>query len=89
MLAEGMSPAAVNTWLKNYGVEEAAASWQLAVEHANNKTETMSRGVQRKKYLKSCMEKNIAATNKEELQIKLEIDEREKRLAKEKKENQH
>lgn len=85
MLAEGMPPAAVNTWVKNYGVADAAASWRLAVEHANNRTETMSRGRQRKNYLKYCMEQNIATTNEEEKEINREIDEREKRLAKEKK----
>ena len=85
MLAEGMPPAAVNTWIKNYGVADAAASWRLALDHASKRTETMSRGEQRKIYLKSCMEKNIASSNIKEAEIKKEIDEREKRLAAEKK----
>lgn len=85
MLAEGMPIAAINTWIKNYGIEDATTSWRLAINHANNRTETMSRGEQRKKYLKYCMEQNIAAVNKNESEIRKEIDEREKRLSKEKK----
>ena len=85
MLAESMPIAAINTWIKQYGIEDASASWRLAINHANNRTETMSRGEQRKKYLKYCMEQNIASINKNESEIRKEIDEREKRLAKEKK----
>ena len=85
MEAEGMSKAAINTWLKKYGVEGAAASWRLAVEHANSRTETQHKGTQRKKYIKACMERNIAYTNNVEAELKAEIDEREKRAAEEKK----
>ena len=85
MEAEGMPKAAINTWLKKYGVEGAAASWRLAVEHADRKTETHGRGTQRKKYIKACMERNIAEINEDEAALKAEIDEREKRVAEEKK----
>lgn len=85
MEAEGMPKAAINTWLKKYGVEGSAASWRLAVEHANSRTETQHKGNQRKKYIKACMERNIAYTNNVEAELKAEIDEREKRLAEEKK----
>lgn len=85
MEAEGMPKAAINTWLKKYGVEGAAASWRLAVEHANGRTETHGKGTQRKKYIKACMERNIAAINEDEAALKVEIDEREKRVAEEKK----
>lgn len=85
MEAEEMPAAAINTWLKKYGVEGAAASWRLAVEHANGRTETHGKGTQRKKYIKACMERNIAAINNDEATLKAEIDEREKRAAEEKK----
>lgn len=85
MLAEGMPKSGIHTWLKNYGVEGASASWQLAVEHAGNRTETQGKGTQRKKYLKACMERNIAAINDDEARLKAEIDAREKRAAEEKK----
>lgn len=85
MEAEGMPKAAINTWLKNYGVDGAEASWRLAVEHADGKTETHGKGPQRKKYIKACMERNIAAINDGEAALKSEIDEREKRVAEEKK----
>ena len=85
MEAEGMPKAAINTWLKNYGVDGAEASWRLAVEHADGKTETHGKGPQRKKYIKACMERNIAAINDGEAALKAEIDEREKRVAAEKK----
>lgn len=85
MEAEGMPKAAINTWLKRYGVEGAAASWRLAVEHADGKTETHGKGTQRKKYIKACMERHIAAINEDEAALKAEIDEREKRVAEEKK----
>lgn len=85
MEAEGMPKAAINTWLKNYGVDGAEASWRLAVEHADGKTETHGKGPQRKKYIKACMERNIAAINDGEAALKAEIDEREKRAAEEKK----
>lgn len=84
MEAEGMPKAAINTWLKKYGVDGAAASWDLAVEHANSRTETQGKGTQRKKYIKACMERNIAAMNDEEAALQAEIDEREKRVAEEK-----
>ena len=85
MLAEGMPKSGIHTWLKSYGVEGASASWQLAVEHAGNRTETQGKGTQRKKYLKACMERNIAAINDDEARLKAEIDAREKRAAEEKK----
>ena len=85
MEAEGMPKAAINTWLKRYGVEGAAASWRLAVEHADGKTETHGKGTQRKKYIKACMERHIAAINEDEAALKAEIDEREKKVAEEKK----
>ena len=85
MEAEGMPKAAINTWLKKYGVEGAAACWRLAVEHANSRTETQGKGTQRKKYIKACMERNIAYTNNIEAEVKVEIDEREKRVTEEKK----
>jgi plasmid replication initiation protein len=85
MEAEGMPKAAINTWLKRYGVEGAAASWRLAVKHADGRTETHGKGTQRKKYIKACMERNIAAVNENEAAMKAEIDEREKRVAEEKK----
>ena len=85
MLAEGMPKSGIHTWLKSYGVEGASASWQLAVEHADNRTETQGKGPQRKKYLKACMERNIAAINNDEARLKAEIDAREKRAAEEKK----
>ena len=66
-------------------MEGAAASWRLAVEHANGKTETQHKGTQRKKYIKWCMENNIAYTNNIEAELKAEIEEREKRVAEEKK----
>ncbi len=84
MEAEGMPKAAINTWLKKYGVDGAAASWDLAVEHANSRTETQGKGTQRKKYIKACMERNIAAMNDEEAALQAEFDEREKRVAEEK-----
>ncbi len=87
MEAEGMPKAAINTWLKKYGVEGAGASWRLAVEHADGKTETHGKGTQRKKYIKACMERNIAAINADEVALKAEIDEREKRVAEEKKQS--
>lgn len=87
MEAEEMPQAAINTWLKKYGVEGAAASWRLAVEHANGRTETQGKGPQRKKYIKACMERNIAAINDDEAALKAEIDEREKRVAEEKKQS--
>lgn len=87
MEGEGMPKAAINTWLKKYGVEGAAASWRLAVEHANGRTETQGKGPQRKKYIKACMERNIAAINDDEAALKAEIDEREKRVAEEKKQS--
>lgn len=85
METEGMPKAAINTWLKKYGVDGAAASWRLAVEHANGRTETQVKGTQRKKYIKACMERNIAAINADEAALKAEIDEREKKVAEEKK----
>ena len=85
MEKEGMKKAAINTWLKQYGVEGAAASWRLAVEHANGRTETQHKGTQRKNYIKVCMERNIAYTNNIEAELKAEIEEREKRVAEEKK----
>ena len=84
MKVEGMPKAAINTWLKKYGLKDVAASWQLAVEHANSRTETQGKGTQRKKYLKACMERNIVAINRDEAALKAEIDAREKRLAEEK-----
>lgn len=85
MEAEGMPKAAINTWLKKYGVEGAAASLRLAVEHANGRSETHGKGTQRKKYIKACMERNIAAINDADAALKAEIDAREKRAAEEKK----
>ena len=85
MKEEGFAIKPINSWLKMYGVEGAAASWRLAVEHANNRTETHGKGTQRKKYIKWCMENNIAYTNNIEAELKAEIDEREKRVAEEKK----
>ena len=63
MSAEGMADYAKKKWLKKYGLEDAAASWKLAVEHANARTETKGKGTQRKKYLASCMNKNISVEN--------------------------
>lgn len=85
MKEEGFDIKPINAWLKKYGVEGAAASWRLAVEHANNKTNTQHKGTQRIKYLRWCMENNIAYTNNIEAELKAEIDEREKRVAEEKK----
>ena len=85
MKEEGFDIKPINAWLKKYGVEGAAASWRLAVEHANNKTNTQHKGTQRIKYLRWCMENNIAYTNNIEAELKAEIEEREKRVAEEKK----
>ena len=84
MRLEGMTTKSINTWLKRNGVEGAAASWRLAVEHANEKSIS---GDQRYRYLKTCMDRNISAINEGEDALKAEIDEREKRLAKEKEEH--
>ena len=85
MIAEGMTKAAINTWLRDYGVDGAIASWQLAIERADKKSETKAKGYQRKKYLKWCMENNIAAIVTEERQVKQEIIDREKKVKNEKK----
>jgi len=85
MEKEGMSKASINSWLKKYGIEGAVSSWRLAVEHANGRTETQHKGTQRIKYLRWCMENNIAYTNSIEAELKAEIEEREKRVAEEKK----
>ena len=84
MLDEGMTKAAINTWIKDFGIDAVVDSWRLAIDHANNRTETHGKGTQRIKYLKACMEKNIASVNADEAAIKAEIDEREKRVAAEK-----
>lgn len=84
MLAEGMSEAAINTWLKRYGKNCAAKSWSLAVAHANKRKLS---GVSRQKYLKTCMERNIAESNETEAKLLAESKEREQRLAAEKQKN--
>ena len=58
------------------------------MEHANGRTETRHKGEQRYKYIKSCMEKNIAQSNVDDAALKAEIDARERRLAEEKKRHQ-
>lgn len=85
MKGEGLKDASINTWLKRYGVEGAAASWQLAVEHASNRTGVQTKSPSRIAYLKHCMDQNIAYTNSIEAELKAEIDTREKEKAEEKK----
>ena len=84
MLAEGMSEAAINTWLKRYGKNSTAKSWSLAVAHANKKKLS---SVLRQKYLKTCMERNIAESNETEAKLLAEAKDREQRLAIEKQKN--
>lgn len=84
MLAEGMSEAAINTWLKSYGKNCTAKSWSLAVAHVNKKKLS---GVSRQKYLKTCMERNIAESNETEAKLLAESKDREQRLAAEKQKN--
>jgi len=85
MQAEGMTKAAINTWIKRDGLDSVKASFSLALEHANGKTETQHKGTQRKNYIKACMERNIAYTNNIEAELKAEIEEREREAAEEKK----
>lgn len=87
MVAEGLKKAAINTWIKRDGLEGVKKSFSLAVNHANRRTETKHKGKQRTAYLKYCMEMNISEMNDEDAKLKAEIEEREKRLAREKKEN--
>jgi len=84
MLEEDMSEVAINTWLKRYGKQSTAKSWNLAVAHANKKKLS---GVSRQKYLKTCMERNIAESNETEAKLLAEAKDRERRLAAEKQKN--
>ena len=74
MKGEGLKDGSINTWLKMYGVEGAAASWRLAVEHANKRTGVQTKGPARTAYLKRCMDNNIAYTNSIEAELKAEIE---------------
>ena len=82
LTSEGMVKASINTWLKTFGEADVTASMRLAIDHANKKE---LHGISRKKYIKSCMERNISASNANEARQRKEIDDREKRVAEEKK----
>lgn len=84
MVAEGMTEAAINTWIKRDGLDSVKKSFSLAVNHASQRTTTQHEGEQRRAYIKYCMENNVAAINADDARLKAEIDEREKRLAEEK-----
>lgn len=81
MIGEGMPLGGINTWFKQYGEVGVVTSWHLALDHAARRKLS---GNDRRKYLKGCMEKNIGQINQNEADIKMEIDEREKRVSAEK-----
>jgi len=84
MRQEGLLVAGINTWIKNYGFRSARDCFLLAVEHADRRKLPVG-SEERKKYLKSCMDRNIAEINERDAALKAEIDAREKTAAKDKK----
>lgn len=84
MRQEGLLVAGINTWIKEYGFQSARDCFLLAVDHAD-KRKLQVGSEQRKKYLKSCMDRNIVEINERDAELKAEIDAREKVAAKDKK----
>ena len=84
MRQEGLLVAGINTWIKMYGFQSARECFLLAVEHADRRKLPV-KSEQRKKYLKSCMDRNIAEINERDAALKVEIDAREKAAASDRK----
>ena len=84
MRQEGLLVAGINTWIKMYGFQSARECFLLAVEHADRRKLPV-KSEQRKKYLKSCMDRNIAEINERDAALKAEIDAREKAAASDRK----
>lgn len=81
MRQEKLLVPSINTWIKMYGFEGARDCFLLAVDHAD-KRKLQVGSEQRKKYLKSCMDRNIAEINERDAALRAEIDAREKTLRK-------
>ena len=84
MRQEKLLVPSINTWIKMYGFEGARDCFLLAVDHAD-KRKLQVGSEDRKRYLKSCMDRNIAESNERDAVLKAEIDAREKNAAKDKK----
>ena len=80
MKTEGFSLKSINSWFKIFGDSDVIESWEIAIERANSNVKTKHKGVDRRRYIKALIERNVAEENR----LEREIIEREKRLAKEK-----
>lgn len=83
MKTEGFSLKSINSWFKIFGESDVIESWGIAIERADSNAKTKKKGVDRRRYIKALMERNVAEENK----LEQEILAREQRLAKEKADN--